>query len=162
ISGIHQKPPASSAMATASTPVATTRTASEPTISHFRFQWSAAKPAGKASSARGKTRAKPTMPAFAAEPVSAGTSSGNAVIVSWGPRSDRSRRGWSSRKPRFRRSGVAVPAPTLTAADAGVPAVARDAEHIGLHRLRLALDAQVGQPLDLYLGREPQKRLGPE
>ena len=89
-------------------PTATARTACAPIITRRRFQRSAASPAGSANSAIGSSRANPTSPACAAEPVSASTSSGYAIPVIDDPPLESSCAAWSRRKSRLRWSGVAV------------------------------------------------------
>jgi hypothetical protein len=74
--GIGQKAAASASTMPAIAATAAARIASAPIIRCFRFHRSAASPPGSAKTASGSVRAKPTMPAFAGEPVSASTSSG--------------------------------------------------------------------------------------
>ena len=74
--GICQKTASPARIVAARLPIARTRTASAAIISALRFQRSAAAPASRPKSAYGTTRAKPTIPAFAGEWVSASTSSG--------------------------------------------------------------------------------------
>ena len=107
-SAIAQKTAPPARIATMRAAIAATRTPSAAIISHLRFQRSAASPAGSASSAMGRPRAKATRPAFAAEPVTASTSSGYAIDVDCVPVLESSCPAWSSRKSRLRRSGSAV------------------------------------------------------
>jgi hypothetical protein len=107
-SGIAQKAIWSTRIAAARQPIATTRTPSAAIISRLRFQRSAATPAGSANTAEGRVRANATMPAFAADPVTASTSSGYAIDVDCVPASESSCPAWSSRKSRLRRRGTAV------------------------------------------------------
>lgn len=106
-SGIAQKAIRCSRIVAARLPIASTRTPSAAIISRLRFQRSAATPAGSAKSAQGRVRANETIPAFAADPVTASTSSGYAIDVDCVPVSESSCPIWSSMKSRFRRRGTA-------------------------------------------------------
>jgi hypothetical protein len=70
-------------------------------------QWSAATPAGSASSAAGSMRTNETTPVFAADPVTSRTRSGYAIAVDCVPMLESSCPVWSSMKSRFRRRGTA-------------------------------------------------------
>ena len=106
--GIAQKASASSAIAAARLPIASARTTSAATISRFRFHRSASEARGEREERQGRMRANATRPAFAAEPVSASTSSGYASIVACVPAWDSSCPVWSSRKSRLRPSGTVL------------------------------------------------------
>ena len=96
------------AAAIAMLPTANARTMSEVIIIALRGSRSTARPARSPNNAHGTMRAKPTMPAFAGEWVSARTTSGYAMTVDSEPIVDRTCPACRRRKSRFRLSGTGV------------------------------------------------------
>jgi hypothetical protein len=84
---------------------AVARMPSQAIISHLRLTRSTITPEGSASSGRGTNFAKPTIPAFAGEPVRARTNSGYATVEACDPSSESACPPQSNMKSRFLRSG---------------------------------------------------------
>ncbi len=94
-----------SAIATTTLAMRKARTTSPVIITRLRGTRSVTTPAAKPNSAHGRMRAKPTIPAFAGECVTARTSSGYAIPVDSEPIVESTCPDWSRMKSRFLLSG---------------------------------------------------------
>src|SRR5262249_35270349 len=94
-------------------PAATAWAASQPSMTFLRFQRSTSAPAGSPASSWAAAVAASTSPEAAAEPVTASTSSGKAIVEALKPNPDSTWLLHSSRESRLRDSGTVIASPAV-------------------------------------------------